>query len=197
MNNKQLTINEPLINLEKVNEVFDFLDIKETTRKDYKYNIIPFITFIKENGLNSDSFLNYKRHLALKNNFAISTKNKHLATAKIFLKELNRRGILPADITQNIKSFRQSKRHKKEGLTEQEINKLTARLNRFAITPKNTRIKAAIALLTLQGLRQIEVVRLDVTDLDFINKTAFIQGKGSDDKELINLHDKTIKHLKN
>ena len=39
--------------------------------------------------------------------FSVSTKNKYLVTARIFLKELNRLGFLPADITQNVKSFAQ------------------------------------------------------------------------------------------
>jgi len=41
----------------------------------------------------------------------------------------------------------------------------------------------------------IEAIRLDVKDLDFIGKTALIQGKGQDDKELINLHPETCKTL--
>jgi integrase len=50
-------------------------------------------------------------------------------------------------------------------------------------------------LLALQGLRQIEVIRLDVKDIDFISKTALILGKGRDDKEIINLQPETIRAL--
>ena len=63
-------------------------------------------------------------HLAQRTDFSVSTKNKYLATAKIFLKELNRQGILPIDITQNIKTFNQNKKHKKDGLTHSEIENL-------------------------------------------------------------------------
>ncbi|MEA1965386.1 MAG: tyrosine-type recombinase/integrase, partial [Candidatus Aerophobetes bacterium] len=48
----------------------------------------------------------------------------------------------------------------------------------------------------LQGLRQVEVVRLDVEDLDLVNGIAYIQGKGRDDKELIYLNPETVKALK-
>src|SRR5258708_15961181 len=58
------------------------------------------------------------------------------------------------------------------------------------------RLRAIIALLTLQGLRQVEIVRLDVKDIDLVSKKAFIQGKGRDDKELIDLHPETVKAIK-
>jgi integrase len=52
-----------------------------------------------------------------------------------------------------------------------------------------------IALLALQGLRQIEVVRLDVGDVDLVASTAMVRGKGEDDKELVYLHPETTKAL--
>jgi integrase len=63
-------------------------------------------------------------------------------------------------------------------------------------TQQSTRLKAVISLLALQGLRQIEITRLDVRDVDFVSKTAFVKGKGQDDKEPISLHPETIKHLR-
>jgi integrase/recombinase XerC len=52
-----------------------------------------------------------------------------------------------------------------------------------------------LALFMYQGLRQIEVVRLDVTDIDLKNGKAFIHGKGRDDKEPIALHPYTTQAL--
>lgn len=180
----------------KAERIFDLLDVSEVTRQDYKYRIGLFLDFTQERGFNRNSFLEFKRSLAERTDLAVSTKNKYLATAKIFLKEANRQGILPADITQNIKTFSQSKKHKRDGLNDEEISKLTAMLKELPKTQQNTRLKAIISLLTLQGLRQIEITRLDVRDIDFVNKTAFIRGKGQDDKEPISLHPETIKHLK-
>ena len=191
-------MNKTLIKYPEVSaaKVFDFLDVRESTREDYKSRIGLFMDFIEDKKLNRNSFLDFKRHLAEKVDYTTSTKNKYLITAKIFLKELNRQGVLPADITQNIKTFSQNKKHKKEGLNSEEMLKLTSMLKTLPDTAQNTRLKAIIALLTLQGLRQIEVSRMDVKDIDLVSKTAFIQGKGSDDKELIDLHPEAIKHLK-
>lgn len=180
----------------KADKIFDFLDISENTRSDYKYRIKLFLGYIKEKGLNHNSFLEFKRYLGIKTDFSVATKNKYLATAKIFLKELNRQGLLPVDITQNIKTFSQNKKHKRDGLNDEEISILTDKIKQLPITPQNTRLKAILSLLTLQGLRQIEITRLDVRDLDFITNKAFIHGKGQSDKEPIDLHPETVKNLK-
>ena len=176
--------------------IFKLLDVNEETRKDYQYRIGHFLNFISAEGLNQDSFLEYKKYLKLLTDYTVATKNKYLITAKVFLKELNRRRLLPVDITQNVKSFSLSKKHKKEGLNDQEIEKLTFALKALPNSPYNTRIKAIISLLALQGLRQVEITRLDVKDIDLIRKTLLIEGKGRDDKEIIYLHPETAKHIK-
>ena len=188
-----LTVDNPQLKAEKV---FDILDVSEATRKDYKYRIGMFLGFIEDKGLNRNSFLEFKRYLRERTDYTVATKNKYLATAKIFLKELNRQGVLPADITQNIKTFKQSKKHKRDGLNDKEINRLSIMLRGLPETQQNTRLKVVISLLALQGLRQIEITRLDVRDIDFVSKTALVKGKGQDDKEPISLHPETIKHLK-
>jgi len=180
---------------DKASKVFDLLDVSEATRKDYKYRIGLFLDFTGERGFNRNSFLEFKRSLAERTDLSVATKNKYLATAKIFLKEANRQGFLPADITQNIKTFSQSKKHKRDGLNDEEMSKLTEAVKVLPATPQNARLKAIISLLVFQGLRQVEITRLDVKDIDFISKTAFIQGKGQDDKEPINLHPEAIKAI--
>jgi integrase len=181
---------------EKADQVFDLLDVSESTRSEYKSRIGLFLKYIEGNGLNRNSFLEFKRMLAGKTDFSVATKNKYFATAKIFLRELARRGILPTDITLNIKTFNQCKKHKRDGLNEAEMGLLSRKMKDLPLTPQNARIKAILSLLALQGLRQIEIVRLDVKDLDLANKTAFVQGKGRDDKEKIDLHPETEKNLK-
>jgi integrase len=177
-------------------KVFDLLDVSEATRDDYKYRINSFLAFVAGRGFNRNSFLDYKRYLKDRTDFAIATKNKYLITAKVFLKEMTRQGLIPADITLNIKTFSQSKKHKRDGLNDEEMTLLVEEIKQLSDTPENTRLKAIISLLALQGLRQVEITRLDVSDLDLAGKRAFIQGKGQDDKEPIDLHPETIKNLK-
>ena len=192
-NVKVLTVSNPR---EQAERAFDLLDVTENTRQDYKYRIGLFLDFMDTNGFNHNTFLEFKRALAERTDIAVSTKNKYLATAKIFLKEANRQGAIPVDITQNIKTFSQNKKHKKDGLNSEEIEKLTNAMRELPKTQKNTRLKAILSLLVFQGLRQVEVVRLNVKDLDLISNIAFVQGKGKDDKEPVNLHPETVKALK-
>ena len=77
--------------LKKAQKVFDLLDVAETTREDYKRSVKIFIAFIQGKTLDSNTFLEFKRHLKLRNEISVSTKNKYLIAARILLKELNRK----------------------------------------------------------------------------------------------------------
>ena len=175
---------------------FDALDISEASKKDYQYRIGMFSDFIERNGLSPNTFIQYKQLLKSRTDYSISTKNKYLNSARVFLKELNRRGSLPMDITQNVKQFTQNKKHKMDGLNPDEVNSLSSSIRGLDQTPQTSRLKAILSLLIYQGLRQIEVSRLDVDDLDLNARKAFIHGKGRDDKELIHLHPDTVRIIR-
>jgi site-specific recombinase XerD len=178
-------------------QVFNSLDISDNTKKDYLSYINKFIRYAKRTEFNNSILLAYKKYLKNNVHISVSTKNKYLTVAKIYLKELHRLGYLATDITVNIKNFRQSKKHKQTGLNDDEINLL---INNLSGT-EDYRLRAILAVLTLQGLRQIEVVRLNVNDIDLEQKTLLVTGKGRDDQELIDLHPNTVdalgKYLRN
>jgi integrase len=176
--------------------VFDELDVSEGTRYDYQARIFLFTNFVKSQGeLDHNSFLSFKRYLSERNDIGVATKNKYLATARIFLKELNRLGVLPRDITQNVKGFNQGKKHKRDGLSATNVAVMMERLKQLPSTPSNTRLKALLALLVFQGLRQIEIVRLNISDVDLAARGAMVRGKGCDDVEPVDLHPSTVKAL--
>lgn len=179
-----------------IEAIFDRLDVSEETRKDYLARIGLFLSYAQAHGFNQQCYLAYKRYLNSRSDFAISTKNKYLITAKIFLRELVRRGMLPIDVTANIKIFRQSKRHRREGLTDSEVKLLGVKIQSLPNTPRNSRLRAMFSLLAYQGLRQIEIVRLDVADINLEKETALILGKGEDDKELIYLTPASVKAVR-
>lgn len=176
--------------------LFANLDISENTRLEYGARIHLFIDFVQDRGFTKNSYLEYKRYLAIRTDLSISTKNKYLIVARVYCKELHRQGYLPVDITQNIKSFQQSRKHKRDGFSEKEVQKILVYLQSLPEAHATWRIKALLCLLILQGLRQIEIVRLNVGDLDLASQTAFVQGKGQDDKEIIDLHPVTVSALK-
>jgi len=180
----------------KAEYIFGLLDISENSKREYLYRISLFLNFIEKRTFRLDSFLEFKRYLGEREEYSASTKNKYLASARVLLKELSRRGLIP-DITLNVKGFNQSQKHKREGLSKEEIIRLKDRIKALPDTAKNSRIKALFCLFVLQGLRQVEVIRLDREDLDLVSAIAHIRGKGRDDKEMIYLNPETVKTLKN
>lgn len=183
------------INISKAKDIFNNIDTSETTCKDYKARIKLFIDYTKNTTIDFNTFLEYKRYLENRKDYSISTKNKYLASARIFLKELNKQGFLLQDITQNVKSFKQNKKHKKTGLCELEIQNIVNSIASKEKTTHNAKITAILACLIYQGMRQCEIIRLDFEDIDFASKTAKVQGKGCDDKEVIHLHPETVQAI--
>jgi len=187
----------PSISESQVHEsIFDGLDVSETTRKEYAARIGLFISYIQARGFNLQSYLSFKRYLQGRSDYSVATKNKYLAASRALLKELTRRGRLPLDVTYTVKQFRQSKRHKRQGLTDKEVKLLGVKLKFLPNTPRNSRLKALFSLLAYQGLRQVEIVRLDVEDLVLHKAVAYVHGKGEDDREPIYLTPATVKALK-
>lgn len=176
--------------------IFDSLDISESTKKDYLARLPQFAGWLHRNGITHDTLLHYKQYLRSRTDLGVASKNKYLAVARISMKELYRRGAISIDLSLNVKSFQQSSKHKVEGLTEQEVEQLCQYLRELPDTFKAVRLRALVALLLYQGLRQIEICRLDVADVRLGNNRLNVLGKGHDDKEPIFLHPQTVKALK-
>lgn len=176
-------------------KVFDYLDISPQSRKDYKYRIGLFFNFMGGKELEKNSLLEYKQYLKNLINYSVSTQNHYLICAKKFLKEYHRQGILKRDITSNVSLFK-TEESQIEEFPEEEISKILNKLKELPDTKESTRLKAIISLLVFQGLRQIEVSRLNLEDIDFDNKIMKVQRKGRDYKEPLVLQPKTIFELK-
>jgi integrase len=176
--------------------IFDSLDITDETKKDYLARLPQFVGWLHRNGITQDTLLRYKQYLRSRTDLGIASKNKYLAVARLAMKEMYRRGAISVDLSLNVKSFQQSNKHKVEGLTEQEVERLCQHLRELPDTFKTIRLRAIIALLLYQGLRTVEICRLDVADVDIATGRLQVLGKGRDDKEHIFLHPQTVKALK-
>lgn len=175
--------------------IFDSLDIAEETKQDYLSRLPQFLGFVQSNGITRDLLLDYKHSLRSRNDLSVSTKNKRLAVARIALRELYRRGVITVDLSQGVKGFKQSNRHKVNGLTDDEVVQIGEYLRNEDNSFSLIRLRAILALMLFQGLRTVEVCRLNICDIDIINSTLLVHGKGTDDKLQINLHPETTKAL--
>jgi integrase len=175
-------------------EAFDTLDVSEATRADYTARLMPFLSFVEDKQFSINTFLDFKRELRGRDDLSASSKNKYLVVARIFLKELNRRGILPVDITHNIRNFRLDKRHKVNGLDDREVESLEWWCQAHSV--EKPREVAIMCLLFYQGLRLCELSRLNWEDVLWRSNQILIKGKGRDDKETVLLHPVSVKAIK-
>lgn len=191
MMNKQLAV----IKQYGMLNVFDSMDITEATKQDYLARLPRFVLFAERVGVDRDLLLRYKQELRNDVTLGVSAKNKMLTTARIALRELYRQGKLSVDLSVGVKSFQQSNKHKIVGLNAEEVERICQHLQSLDNSLKSERLRAIVALLLFQGLRQIEVCRLDVKDIDLASNRIYIVGKGRVDSEPIHLHPETHKAL--
>lgn len=176
--------------------IINALDISENSRREYKYRIRLFLKFAKNNPWNFNTFLDFKKFLENRSDMSVFTKSKYLAVAKVFLKELARLGAIPVDITINVKDFKRTRGHVKSGITDEDVIAISKHLSAQEDSKESTRLKAMFYLFAHQGLRAIEVSRLDVSDINFATGTVLIQGKSRQGKEIVYLEPMTAASLK-
>lgn len=176
--------------------LFDTLDIQPNTKIEYQKRILKFFDWMDNQNITRDLLIAYKQYLRDDNTLGVASKNKYLTTARIALREMYRQGLTPVDLSVGVSSFQQSVKHKVNGLNEEEVAKICEYLQAQDQSFKNARLRALVSLLLFQGLRQIEICRLDFNDVDLASGTINVLGKGRNDKELINLHPTTNKALR-
>ena len=193
--NKSLVIRNPEVieNKDLAFKFFELCDISKNTLADYCYYLPLFLKYIQKNGFDKTSYLGFKRWLKEQNQWTIATKQKYLVSARVWVKQLYRQGIIPVDLIEDTKTFKQSVKHKKFGLNDKEMEKLTAYLSEL----EDEKTRAIFGLLVFQGLRSKEVCDIDVEDLTLndIQSSIMISSKGSDDKERVLLLNKTARLL--
>lgn len=176
--------------------IFNSLDISNNTKLEYLSRLPKFFQFASTQTINRDLLLRYKQYLRDDNTLGISSKNKYLTTARIALRELYRQGLTPVDLSVGVSSFQQNNKHKVNGLNEEEVSRICDYLREQDKSFKNIRLRAIISLLFFQGLRQVEICRLNFDDIDLVNGVIKVLGKGREDKEYIHLHPASQKALK-
>jgi len=176
--------------------IYNSMDINTNSKRTYLSNGKDFLVWIKTNGLNINTFRNYKEHLRQRTDIGAKSKNYKLASAKMLLDLLHAHYRLLPDLTKGVKGFKISSEHVKDGLDIIEVKRISAHINGITNEIKRTRLNAMFSLLTLQGLRQFEICNASIEDLKLNDRTMQIRGKGSDDKVQIDLHPDTVKALK-
>jgi integrase/recombinase XerD len=200
LDNNELQNNNDL-NLERlVDEFLAQHSVRKNSRDRYRKSLRQFLNWFK--GKNADqitkaSILEYKEHL-MDEKLSPLTIGAYLVAIRLFYVYLEEEyGI--KNIAKNIASPKKENKFKKRALSEAEAAKL---LDHFRPTPENKmslRDYAIINLMLRTGMRTIEVVRANISDIGLIDgvKVLFLHGKGRDDKsEHARINDKALEPLR-
>ena len=124
--------------------------------------------------------MDFRKWLSEKNK--PTTVQNYIVTVRLFFRWLEQQGLYK-NIADKVKSPVINKEHKKDYLTSKQVKAL---LNNIKLDNREQGLRdyAIIATMVVGGLRTIEIVRSDISDLRNVGDDAvlFIQGKGRDEK---------------
>ena len=179
-----------------IEEFIDYLRFErkysENTISSYKRDLNKMNIYIKKEftKLNKKDIQNYIQKLSKEEN--TSSVSRCISTLKSFYKFLEINKYTNSNPLTTITNPKTQKKLPKV-LSEEDINKL---LDIYLNTNFDYRNKAMLELMYSSGLRVSELVNLKVNDIDLVNSSVRIFGKGSKER-IIPLNDYATIALKN
>ncbi len=157
-------------------------DAREDTLRTYRSHAHDFLRFLKKKGLQPSqvtyNIVNIYRKELVDRNLAHSTITLKLLAVRRFYDAAVSKGLLPINPAKGVRPPAKREAEKKKHLTAEEAELLFQEV-RNEKGVKGLRDKAMIALMALEGLRSIEVVKANTEDLK--GGSMLIHGKERDD----------------
>ena len=179
--------------LEKIKYEYNYSDL---TIKGYDYEITKFLEFLENNNfdykkVDSNIIRKYLKYLD-EQKYKKNSISKNLSALRSYYKFLNEEKII---LNNPFKIISNPKKDKKlpDFLNYEEINKIFDSID--INTPLGLRNRCIIEILYDTGVRVNELVNLKMKDIDFVNKTINIYGKGN--KERIVYYGDYLKEILN
>lgn len=170
---------------EKVIKRFvEYIDVSPVTLKSYVSGIRTFIQYLNDESITApvrDDVIAFKR--------ALQSEGKKPATIGLYLSAIRRlfawcesEGIYE-NITTGVKAPKQDKGHKRDYLSGNQIAQVLDTTDRNTLEGK--RNFAIMAVMSVCGLRTVEIVRANVEDIRTLGNVTvlYVQGKGRNDKK--------------
>ena len=175
---------EFISNGEIIDRYINSLDVRQRSKDTYRKGVIYFMQYLAQNNITTpkrSDVLNYKDELNSK--YTASTSSTYLTAVRNFFTWINAETGYP-NIAAGIKNPKGNRNgHLKDALSVEQARTVLKTIKRDTL--KDKRDYAIIQLLTLTGLRTIEVTRADIEDIRQIDglKVLYVQGKGRDQKD--------------
>ena len=159
-----------------------YLSVTSATALTYMKAVKRFDRYCTANAVKrptEETILEYREQLTKE--VSPSTVQVYLTAVKLFFRWLSKRGLY-ANIAEHVKGMKVSAEHKRDALTVEQARRVLGSVE--TSTVKGKRDKAMIALLLTTGMRSIELVRADVSDIQMWQGEWFllVQGKGRTEK---------------
>lgn len=165
-----------------LNRFVQFVDVSKSSITAYMSGVRAFIRYLHDNGINNptrDTVLTFKK--ALTETKSASTTGLYLSALRRFFSWCASEGLYE-DITAGVKSPHVDTGHKKDCFTAQQLKAIIGGIERNGV--KGLRDYALFALMSATGLRCVEVMRANISDIRNIGgeNVLYIQGKGKTSK---------------
>lgn len=157
-------------------------DASDQTLKSNLADLKIFNNFIQERNypvIDGPTVMDFQYYLKRERNNCGGSINRKIFTLRSYAHTVKLENVPDADSLpfQNILKIRQGYRNQPQALTNHQVKRLFASIDR--ITCLNIRDYAVYAFMYQLGLRVGEVHLLDLEDIDFENKTITVTGKGN------------------
>ena len=164
------------------NSYTSFIDATPRTIQTYTGNIRQFIKWTQENGINRparEDIIAYREEL--KTRCKPTTVQSYITALRIFFQWTAQAGIYP-NIAERIKGVKLDNGHKKDYLNADQVKDILDSIE--TETAQGKRNYCILSLMVTGGLRDIEVSRANIEDLQQLggHTVLYLQGKGREDR---------------
>ena len=160
-----------------------YLDSSQKTIETYTKAIRQLFNYFSLNGITRptrEDIIAFRDELKASGHKPTTVQN-YITATKLFFKWTAQERIYP-NVAEHIKGAKLNREHKKDYLTSRQVKTILEAVERDTV--KGLRDYAMLTLMITGGLRTIEVVRADISDLRNIGECTalFVQGKGREEK---------------
>lgn len=160
-----------------------FIDASPQSVRTYSRAIKQFLRYLSLNGISQptrEDVIAFRE--SLKETHKPTTIQNYIIAVRLFFQWTETVGIYP-NVAQHVKGAKVSRSHKKDYLTSAQLKNVLQGID--TTTAQGRRDYALVSLMTVGGLRDIEVSRANVEDLRNLgdNIVLYLQGKGRDERQ--------------
>lgn len=165
---------------ELVDSFLASLDLKPRTIEAYRKGLSYFFSWLDSQGISNPTRADVKRYKdQLASTYKPSTTAAYLAAVRCFFRELaNESGRPELNLAEGVRSPKGTKGHKKDALTAEQARHVLETMPRETLADK--RDFAMVSLMLHEGLRTVEVSRLNLEDIRNGGTVMDVWGKGRD-----------------